>query len=212
MMDSNKTNSVLLAKHIESLMYKAPAGFLMVDQEGIILFVNQLVEKMFNYQKEELIGRQVEILLPNRFHDQHTLHRKKFIKTPSSRKMGKGRNLFAKTKEGREFPVEVGLGYSRDQKGLIISAVIIDISKQREVESEREKLIAELKDALSKVKNLSGLLPICAGCKKIRDDTGYWNQIESYIHAHSEAEFSHGLCPQCAKDLYPDLDINNDDN
>ena len=211
MMDSNKTNSELLAKHLESLMYKAPAGFLLVDQEGRIIFVNRLVEKMFNYQKLELIGRQVEILLPDRFHEVHAFQRQNFIKAPSSRKMGKGRNLFAKAKEGREFPVEVGLGYSRDQKGLIISAVIIDISKQREVENEREKLITELKDALSKVKQLSGLLPICAGCKKIRDDTGYWNQIESYIHAHSEAEFSHGLCPQCAKELYPDLDIYDDD-
>ena len=55
------------------------------------------------------------------------------------------------------------------------------------------------------MKKLSGLLPICASCKKIRDDKGYWNQIESYIHDHSEAEFSHGICPDCFKRLYPDL-------
>ena len=52
---------------------------------------------------------------------------------------------------------------------------------------------------------LSGLLPICASCKKVRDDGGYWNQIEEYISAHSEAEFSHGVCPDCFKDLYGDL-------
>ena len=51
------------------------------------------------------------------------------------------------------------------------------------------------------------ILPICANCKKIRDDKGYWSQIESYIEDHSEAEFSHGICPDCAKELYPDLDI-----
>ena len=64
-----------------------------------------------------------------------------------------------------------------------------------------------LKDALSRIKTLSGLLPICATCKKIRDDKGYWSQIESYIRRHSEAEFSHSICPDCAKRDYPDLDI-----
>ncbi len=70
----------------------------------------------------------------------------------------------------------------------------------------REIIIAQLQDALSEVKQLSGLLPICASCKKVRDDNGYWNQIELYIKDHSEAEFSHGICPDCAKKLYPDLD------
>jgi len=78
-----------------------------------------------------------------------------------------------------------------------------DITGRKAIEQERELLIAELQEALSKVKLLSGFLPICASCKKIRDDKGYWNQIESYIHAHSEAEFSHGLCPECARNLYP---------
>jgi len=69
---------------------------------------------------------------------------------------------------------------------------------------EREKLITDLQEALAKVKQLSGFLPICASCKKIRDDEGYWQQIESYIRDHSEAEFSHGICPDCAKRLYGD--------
>jgi hypothetical protein len=80
-----------------------------------------------------------------------------------------------------------------------------DISKRQQVEEEREKLIGSLQEALSKVKMLSGLLPICASCKKIRDDKGYWGQIESYISDHSEAEFSHGICPDCMKKLYPDF-------
>jgi len=70
---------------------------------------------------------------------------------------------------------------------------------------EREKLIDKLKEALAKVKTLSGMLPICASCKKIRDDKGYWKQIESYIQEHSETEFSHGICPDCAERLYPDF-------
>jgi len=70
-----------------------------------------------------------------------------------------------------------------------------------------EKKNQELNRALSEVKTLRGLLPICSSCKKIRDDKGYWNQIEGYIGEHSEVEFSHGLCPDCAKRLYPDIDI-----
>jgi sensor domain CHASE-containing protein len=74
--------------------------------------------------------------------------------------------------------------------------------QERQNKKEREKLIAELQEALSRVKVLSGMLPICSSCKKIRDDKGYWNQIESYIRAHSDAEFSHGICPECTKKLY----------
>jgi len=62
-----------------------------------------------------------------------------------------------------------------------------------------------LEAALSQIRTLSGLLPICANCKKIRDDQGYWNQIETYIHDHSDAKFSHGICPECYKKLYPEL-------
>jgi PAS domain S-box-containing protein len=82
--------------------------------------------------------------------------------------------------------------------------IISDITERKRAEDEREKLIQELQKALAEVKTLSGLIPICASCKKIRDDKGYWNQIESYIRDHSEAEFSHGICPDCMKKLYPD--------
>ncbi len=77
-----------------------------------------------------------------------------------------------------------------------------EISWRKKAEEEREKLIRELQQALAEVKTLSGLLPICASCKKIRDDKGNWNQMEVYIRDHSQAEFSHGICPDCAKKLY----------
>ncbi|MEN8154594.1 MAG: hypothetical protein ABFR75_11295 [Acidobacteriota bacterium] len=68
---------------------------------------------------------------------------------------------------------------------------------------ERDNLIFELKEALENVKTLSGLLPICSNCKKIRDDKGYWNHLETYIHEHSDAAFSHSICPECEKSIYP---------
>ncbi len=83
--------------------------------------------------------------------------------------------------------------------------IVQDITDLKQAQEEREKLIAELQQAMSDVKVLSGMLPICASCKKIRDDKGYWNRIEAYIGKHSNAQFSHGICPECARKLYPEL-------
>jgi len=92
----------------------------------------------------------------------------------------------------------------RDNEKVLICRLKATLSERKRTEEEREKLIVELREALSKIKTLSGMLPICSSCKKIRDDRGYWNQIESYIMCHSEAEFSHSICPECAKILYPE--------
>ncbi len=80
-----------------------------------------------------------------------------------------------------------------------------DVEERKRAEAEKERVIEELRCALGQVKTLRGLLPICASCKKIRDDKGYWNQIESYISSNSDAQFSHGICPECARKLYGDL-------
>jgi PAS domain S-box-containing protein len=79
-----------------------------------------------------------------------------------------------------------------------------DITELKRVEEERERLNIRLQDALDRIRTLSGLIPICAGCKKIRDDKGYWNQLEEYLEQHSEASFSHGLCPECFERFFPD--------
>jgi hypothetical protein len=93
---------------------------------------------------------------------------------------------------------------------LIASMVILFIEKKvtykrKCVEKERQKLITDLQDSIAKVKILKGLLPICSNCKKIRDNTGSWDQIESYISEHTEAQLTHSICPECVKKLYPDF-------
>jgi DNA-binding NarL/FixJ family response regulator len=87
----------------------------------------------------------------------------------------------------------------------IAMARFADMMELRRLNAELQMRNQELQEALAKVKTLRGLVPICASCKKIRDDQGYWQQVEVYVRQHSEAEFSHGLCPDCAKKLYPEF-------
>jgi hypothetical protein len=94
--------------------------------------------------------------------------------------------------------------YPEDRTSLSLGC-LTEVSKEMEAAEERERLVSAFQEALSKVKQLSGLLPICASCKKIRDDQGYWNQIEEYIRKHSDADFTHGFCPACMEKLYPEL-------
>ncbi len=90
-----------------------------------------------------------------------------------------------------------------------IEEVLARVNTHITISNHQRKLIeahnAELQDVLAKVKLLSGLLPICANCKKIRNDDGYWQDVAVYIRDHSEADFSHGICPDCMKTLYPDF-------
>jgi PAS domain S-box-containing protein len=95
----------------------------------------------------------------------------------------------------------------RDAEGRIIrlQGAFQDITKRKQVEAEREKLVRELQDALAEVKTLRGILPICMHCKMIRDDEGAWTQLELYIKKHTDADFSHGMCEPCAKKMYPEI-------
>ncbi len=110
-------------------------------------------------------------------------------------------------KNGSTVWVECLASFIRDDDGTAIGVhgVSRDITERRRAAVEKERLIGELRQALANVKILSGMLPICASCKKIRDDKGYWNQLESYISSHSDVLFSHSICPECARKLYPDL-------
>ena len=94
---------------------------------------------------------------------------------------------------------------SRDAQGRArhMAGVSIDISERKRAEGERERLVADLEQALVDLQTLRGLLPICSACKSVRDDRGYWHRIEEYVSAHSSATFSHSVCPSCARRLYP---------
>ncbi len=181
----------------------APTGMVMVDHEGTILMVNALIERLFGHRQADLHGQPIEMLVPERFRGQHPGHRRRFSAAPSSRAMGMGRDLYGLRKDGSEFPVEIGLNPMKTPDGVLVMASIIDITERKRTEASRETLVRELQAALEHIKTLRGLLPICASCKKIRNDQGYWEHIEEYVQAHSQATFTHGLCQECLKTLYP---------
>lgn len=95
--------------------------------------------------------------------------------------------------------------FKEEVNGSLLVRSILYAIERKKMMVEREKLRQELEDALDQVKLLSGFLPICCSCKKIRDDKGYWQQIEMYISNHSDVQFSHGICEECSKKLYPEF-------
>jgi PAS domain S-box-containing protein len=165
--------------------------------EGLIVSWNTGAEVMFGYPFENVIGRPSNILLPPGHYDDMPilLDRLKIGQPP---KDFEGSRV---TKDGREVHLAISVSPIKNSVGKIIGASMIarDIHERKRHEQERERLIGELQAALSEVKALHGLLPICASCKKIRDDQGYWTQVEVYLTENSSAEFTHGICPECEK-------------
>jgi len=182
----------------ETIMAALGDGISIQDTNFKILFQNQVHKEMVGdhlgchcyeaYQKRRAVC--VECPIHAAFRDGH-IHRQE-------RSLPTARGLMH---------VEVTASPLRDAGGRIVAGIEIvrDITARKQAEEERERLIGELKHAIAEIRTLSGLLPICAACKNIRDDKGYWNKLEQYIQAHSEAEFTHGLCPDCARRLYPDI-------
>lgn len=156
--------------------------------------------------RESLLGLTPDMLSPD--FQPNGDSSEKLLKEKIRKTIDEGSNVFEWTyiqHDGSEFPVLVTLSAMRIEDKNLILAVGRDLTELKEATTKREQLIKDLKNALAKVKTLSGMLPICSACKKVRDDKGYWKQIERYISEHSEAEFSHSICPECAKRLYPDF-------
>jgi PAS domain S-box-containing protein len=177
------------------LLETIPDAMLLSDREGRIALVNNNAENLFGYNREELLGKKVEIVIPVRLRSLHCDRRAAYYADPKVRSMGQGLDLWGRRKDGTEFPVDISLSPVHMGGKTFIWSAVRDIS-------ERVRLIAQLRMALDDVRMLSGLLPICASCKKIRDERGCWQQLESYIQSHSEAKFSHGLCEECVRKLY----------
>ena len=173
------------------------------DPDAKIRTVNKATCDLLGYKEEELIGNSIGTILETEKSAPMRMELEKLIEE------GKLKNgeTFIRTRDGRDIPILFSGSLMKDKEGRPLRIVCTgkDITERKQAEEEREKLILQLQKAISEIKQLSGLLPICASCKKIRDDKGYWNQIEEYIRHHSEAEFTHSICPECLKKLYPGL-------
>jgi PAS domain S-box-containing protein len=111
--------------------------------------------------------------------------------------------------DGTPFSAEVLLTRMEQSGKTLLQATVRDITERKQVEQQRNKLISDLQKALSEVETLRGFIPICSYCKNIRDDKGYWNRIETYIQKHSDAKFSHSICPDCEEIHFPDPDMDD---
>lgn len=179
------------------------AGLIITDLDGKIRFANTVFCKMFEYSIAQIMGKQAMDLFAGKeirnFADLITI-----IDISKDDTV----ELTVKSSENRKFVVEVAASSVTSSSGAVAGrmASFVDITRRKEIEAEKDNLISKLHDALRRIRTLRGIIPICAACKKIRDDQGIWNQIESYIRDHSDADFSHSICPECSKKLYPEID------
>ena len=175
-------------------------GIAMADPEDRFIFANPAAEELFGVPFGTLVGRHIgDFVTPEQMaliSGQTALRRhglKSTYEIAITRPDGQERTILLTAAPRSE----------RDGRFAGTFGIFRDVTERKHAEQERERLIAELQEALSQVKTLHGLLPICANCKKVRDDGGYWHMVETYVRDHSDAEFTHTLCPDCIAKLYP---------
>ena len=169
------------------------------DQQGRIVLVNSNTERMVGYSRDELLTKEIEILIPDWVRFLHRQNRIAYYADPSIRPMGVGAELYAWGKDGVEFPVDITLSQVHIKRNTFVWSAIRNIRGRQDSitqtrESIKNKLIA-----------LKGLLSVCAWCKKIHDEGGSWEHLDKYIQTHSRIQFTHGICPNCLRQLDPKM-------
>ncbi|MGA2786164.1 MAG: PAS domain S-box protein [Verrucomicrobiota bacterium] len=182
---------------------QSPASIVITNTAGDIEYVNPKFIELTGYTMEEVLGKNPRVLKSG---EKSPEGYRELWETIRAGNEWRG-EFHNKKKNGELYWEFASISPIRDSAGRVTHYVAVkeDITTRKKFEADRDQLIHHLQQTLANVKALSGLLPICAGCKKIRDDKGYWSQVESYIQKHSEAKFSHGMCPDCLKKWYPDL-------
>ena len=172
------------------------------DRDGRIVSWNAGAEQMFGYSSREAIGQSIFMLAPE---GMTAAEMTGLLERLRSGEKIENYETVRRKKDGGVIDVALTISPVKDELGQIegSSTIARDITSRKLSEKERDELLASLQDALANVKTLHGMLPICSACNKIRNDEGYWERIETYIRERSDAEFTHSICPDCAKKLYP---------
>lgn len=189
----------------------AISAIVITDKNGVVQSFNSAAGRILGYAADEVVGKTTPMLwrdpreiaeraakLSDRLgHPVRPTYETVMAKIELDQ-IDQGEWTFIR-KDGARFPVALAITPLADPRGNLTGYLSFfqDISERKRYEAEREKLVLELREALANVKTLSGLIPICAWCKSIRSDTGYWQNVEVYVRAHSEANFSHSICPTC---------------
>jgi PAS domain S-box-containing protein len=178
-------------------------GILQIDEHRNIAFANQHFAEMLGYRLDEVLGKPFDSFFFEE--DREDFHRRQ-DQRQKNRQDGFERRFC--TKAGQKVWAIVSASPFLDADGTFRGAfgTITDITERKQAEIRLQEANEQLRRALEQVKTLRGIVPICMHCKKIRDDKGYWNQVEVYVRNHTEAEFSHGLCPDCLVRLYPEME------
>lgn len=171
------------------------------DTAGNLNYVSPNINMILGYSQEEFTENFKSYLTDNPLNSQYL----KIMAEPNPEKLF--HEIEIRHKNGETFWLEAKDIPVVDAHGKFVSVEVVvhDITRRKKMEIEREKLISELKQALHEIKTLRGIIPICSFCKKIRDDMGAWNRLEKYVSEHTEAKFSHGVCPGCAVKHYPEM-------
>jgi PAS domain S-box-containing protein len=189
-------------RHLAAIVESSEDAIYSKNLDSVIVSWNRGAERIFGYSADEIIGHSIVKLFPLNQRDElldiiSAVRRSEIIDYKETSR---------KHKNGRVIPVSVTVSPVKGADGAVIGAATIarDITAHKRAEQEHLQLIGELTQALERVKTLAGLLPICASCKSIRNDDGYWQKVEAYISQHSDAQFTHSICPDCCQKYFAD--------
>lgn len=193
----------LLAEHSADIIYK-----LNIETEQYS-YISPSIKRVLGYTAEEGLSLTSQDTVTT---ESYIKQRDRLFEAISNHQMDPAvLELEAVHKDGHTLPVETHATILLDAQGspVEILGVVRDISKRKEMQAEREKLIEHLQEALKEIKALRGILPLCSFCKRVRDDRGYWEQVDVYLQKYSLVDISHSICPKCVEKHFPGIDMND---
>ncbi|WP_162459222.1 PAS domain S-box protein [Desulfosarcina ovata] len=217
MMNKSITKKIARYEKQYKLIEKAIVDVIfVVDMETMTFFyISPSIEKIIGYGTNEMVRIPInDCVMPHSYRKAMEYLAEGYRKYRLGKNIKRTAQLELIHKDGSRFWVEITAKFFKGETDEIqLFGVMRNISSQRAIEQERNELLQRLEASLGQQKVLQaenemlrGLLPICSGCKKIRDEDGKWWQVEEYVSMHSEADFSHTICPPCKKRIYPEID------